>query len=121
MSTILLIEDEAILLELMEHLLATDGHKILSAVDGQSGIALAREHNPDLIITDMNMPKMTGWDMIKILRKDAATAAIPILALTAHKSTEDRMAGYDAGVSDYEQKPVNMVRLKQKITKLLKS
>ena len=59
--------------------------------------------------------------MIKILRKDAATAAIPILALTAHKSTEDRMAGYDVGVSDYEQKPVNMVRLKQKIAKLLKS
>ena len=121
MSTILLIEDEAILQELMEHVLSSDGHSILTAADGQAGIAMAREHLSDLIITDMSMPKMTGWEMIKALRKDATTAAIPVLALTAHKTTEDRTAGYEAGVSDYEEKPVNMARLKQKIAKLLKN
>ncbi|MEX0693096.1 MAG: response regulator [Rhodospirillales bacterium] len=120
MSTILLIEDEAILQELMEHVLSADGHRILKASDGQAGMALAREHNPDLIITDMSMPKMTGWQMIEALRQDTMTAAIPVIALTAHTTADDHAAGYAAGVTDYEEKPVNMARLKQKIAMLLK-
>ncbi len=119
MSTILLIDDEDLLQELMEHALSPEGYDILKASDGEAGIAMARQHLPDLIITDMSMPKMTGWQMIEALRRDEKTAAIPILALSAHRTAEDHSAGYAAGVTDYEEKPVNMARLKSKIVKLL--
>ena len=119
MSTILLIDDEDLLQDLMAHALSPEGYEILRASDGQAGIEMARLHVPDLIITDMSMPKMTSWEMIETLRQDEKTSAIPVLALTAHKTADDRSAGYAAGVTDYEVKPVDMARLKRKIVKLL--
>jgi CheY-like chemotaxis protein len=121
LSTILVIDDEDLLQDLMVHVLSSEGHEILKASDGKEGVEMARKHIPDLIITDMSMPKMTGWQMIEVLRKDERTEAIPIIALTAHKTADDHIAGYAAGVDDYEEKPVNMARLKGKIAKLLKA
>lgn len=119
MSKILVIEDDEILRTLMEQALGTSGYTVVSAADGEAGIAVARQTAPDLIISDMSMPKMTGWQMIDVLKRDPATANIPIIALTAHTTADDRTAGYQAGVSAYEEKPVNMARLKTKITDLL--
>lgn len=119
MTKILLIDDEEILQDLMSHALSKLGYDVLCAEDGEAGIEKAREHLPDLVISDMNMPRMTGWELVKALRADAATADIPFIALTAHVTTGDRDAGYDAGVSDYAEKPVDMAKLLKKIERLL--
>lgn len=121
MSKILVIDDDDILRELMAHALTADGYDVVSAENGDAGIAAARQETPDLIISDMNMPKMTGWQMIEKLQSDALTSDIPIIALTAHKTADDRTAGYRAGVAAYEEKPVDMARLKSKIISLLKT
>lgn len=119
MSKILVIDDDDILRDLMAHALTADGHEVVTAENGDAGIAAARREAPDLIVSDMNMPKMTGWQMIEKLQSDAMTSNIPIIALTAHKTADDRTAGYRAGVAAYEAKPVDMARLKSKIAKLL--
>lgn len=119
MSKILLIDDEEILQELMSHALSKPGYEILLADNGETGIQMAREHLPDLIISDMNMPKMTGWELVKALRADATTSDIPFIALTAHVTTGDRDAGYGAGVTEYAEKPVDIPKLLKKIERLL--
>lgn len=119
MAKILIIDDEEILRQLMEHVLSGDGHDTITAADGEAGIALAKSDAPDLIITDMSMPKMTGWDMVKAIKTNYATKNIPIIALTAHATADDRAAAFDAGVSTYEEKPIDMARIKKHIAELI--
>ena len=119
MSKILVIEDEEILAEILVMGLGADGHTVITAGDGVAGLEAARGENPDLIVTDMSLPKMTGWELVEKLRVDPATAAVPIIAMTAHTTADDRSAAYAAGVSAYEKKPIDMTRLKAKVTELL--
>lgn len=119
MAKILIIDDEEILRQLMEHVFSGDGHETITAPDGEAGIALAKSESPDVIVTDMSMPKMTGWEMIKILKADADTKDIPIIALTSHATADDRATAFEAGISAYEEKPVDMARLKTRIQELL--
>ncbi len=118
MVTILLVEDEEILQQLMVHTLSGEGYEIIEASDGEAGLKLAEEHLPNLIISDMSMPKMTGWDLAKKLRTNPLTAKIPIIALTGHGTSGDRDAAYDAGVNDIIEKPVDMAKLLKKIKRL---
>ena len=119
MSKILVIEDEEILAEILVMGLGADGHTVITADDGVAGLKAARSENPDLIVTDMSLPKMTGWELIEKLRAEPAIATVPIIAMTGHATADDRSAAYAAGVSAYQIKPIDMARLKTKITELL--
>lgn len=121
MSRLLVIEDEPIVLKILVLALEAAGHDLITAEDGNLGLEQAREHKPDLIITDMSLPKLTGWQMIAKIREDSDMGEIPIIALTAHATSEDRVAAYEAGVSDYEQKPVDIAKLLSRIDDLLKN
>lgn len=121
MSKILVIEDEDILAQILVMGLEGDGHTVISAGDGVAGLEAVRSESPDLVVTDMSLPKMTGWELIEKLRAQPATADLPIIAMTGHATAEDRSAAYAAGVSAYQQKPIDMARLKAKITELLGS
>ena len=121
MSKILVIEDEDILAQILVMGLEADGHTVVKAGDGAAGLEAVGTENPDLIVTDMSLPKMTGWELIEKLRAQPATADLPIIAMTGHATAEDRAAAYAAGVSAYQQKPIDMARLKEKISELLGS
>ena len=94
---------------------------IFSAVDGQLGVAAAQDGIPDLILMDMSLPVMDGWEAIRQLKAQAATQAIPIIALTAHAMAGDRERVLASGCDDYDSKPVELPRLRQKIEILLDS
>lgn len=104
-ATILLVEDnednQAIYCAVLTH----HGHTVLQALDGESGVRLAREHLPDVIIMDISMPILNGYEATRLLKADAATAHIPIIALTAHAMAEDRQKAHDAGCDFYLAKP----------------
>ncbi len=119
MGKILVVEDEEILAEILSMGLGADGHTVITASDGVAGFDAVRTENPDLIVTDMSLPKMTGWELIEKLRAEPSTAALPIIAMTGHTTAEDRSAAFAARVSAYQQKPIDMGLLKAKITELL--
>lgn len=104
-ATILLVEDnqdnQAIYTAMLRHV----GYTVLQALDGEEGVRLAREHLPALIIMDISMPILDGYDAMRLLKADAATAHIPIIALTAHAMASDRQKASDAGCSSYLSKP----------------
>jgi CheY-like chemotaxis protein len=95
------------------------GHKVTIAVDGPSGLTLAHSGKPDLILMDMSLPGIDGWEASRQLKADPATAAIPIIALTAHAMAEDREKALAAGCNEYETKPVELTSLLAKIAALL--
>jgi len=111
MAHILLIDDDEMILRFAEAVLLENGHGVSKAEDGEEGLRVAREDGPDLIITDMNMPKATGWDIIRTLKSDDATKAIPIIALSAHTSADNRDPAYLAGCEAYLSKPLNTEQL----------
>ncbi len=119
MSKILVIEDEEILAEILVMGLEADGHTVIAVNDGMAGLEAVRTDIPDIIVTDMSLPKLTGWELIEKLRAEPETASLPIIAMTAHATAEDRAAAYAVGVSAYQQKPIDMARLKAKIADLL--
>ena len=118
MKKLLVIEDEPIVLELLSHALTAAGYEFVSAIDGEAGLAQALTHKPDLIISDMSLPKLTGWDLIKKIRDNPDIGQTPIIALTAYATSEDRVAAYEAGVSAYESKPLDIKRLLARIDEL---
>lgn len=119
MTKLLVIEDEPIVLEMLSHALTAAGFEFISARDGEEGLAKAISSKPDLVITDMSLPKMTGWNLIKQIRNDPNIGNTPVLALTAHTTSEDRVAAYEAGVSAYESKPLDIKRLLARIDDLV--
>ena len=118
-TKLLIIEDEPIVLEMLSHALASAGFDLIAASDGEEGLLQALKSKPDLIITDMSLPKMTGWDLIKQIRNDLKIGQTPVIALTAHATTEDRVAAYEAGVSAYESKPLDIKKLLARIHELI--
>jgi CheY-like chemotaxis protein len=119
MPKILLVEDNELNRDMLQRRLARRGYEVLLAVDGAQGVERARAQLPDLILMDLNLPVMDGWQATAALRADPVTARIPILALTAHAMDGDRVRAMDAGCDDYDTKPIELPRLLEKMQRLL--
>jgi two-component system alkaline phosphatase synthesis response regulator PhoP len=120
MTSILIVDDEPSLVWAMQLNLADEGYKILTAHDGETALALARRHPPDLIVLDILMPRLDGIQVCRKLRQDPGLAAIPVLFLTALSAVQDRIAGLDHGGDDYMVKPFDLGELKARIRALLR-
>ena len=121
MSKILLVEDNEMNRDMLSRRLARRGFEVVMAVNGAEGIAMAESEHPDLILMDMSLPVVDGWEASRRLKAAAATANIPIIALTAHAMSGDRQRALDAGCNDYDTKPIEFQRLLAKIEALLKT
>ena len=119
MPRILLVEDEEMNRDSLARLLRRRGYEVLIAVDGEQGIALARAEAPDLILMDMSLPVLDGWEATRRLKAAPETRAIPVVALTAHAMATHRDQALAAGCDDYDTKPIDLARLLPKIEALL--
>ena len=119
MARILLVEDNEMNRDMLARRLTRAGHSVMIAADGQQGIDLARSEAPDVVLMDMSLPVVDGWEATRRLRAHAATAMLPIIALTAHAMEGDRDRALDAGCDDYDTKPIDLPRLLGKIGRLL--
>jgi len=115
---ILLVEDNEMNRDMLSRRLERRGYTVVVAVDGSQGVAKARSEAPDLILMDLSLPEMTGWEATRIIRADPATASIPVIALTAHSMPGDREKAMESGCNDYDTKPVELPRLLEKMTAL---
>ena len=119
MPRILLVEDNELNRDMLSRRLAREGFEPLLAVDGEQGVALALRERPDLILMDMNLPKLDGWEATRRIKRDAQTKDIPVIALTARTMAGDRERALAAGCDDYDTKPVKFAGLLEKIAALL--
>jgi two-component system cell cycle response regulator DivK len=119
MKKILLVEDNEMNRDMLARRLQKRGFELLLAEDGLVGVNLARTQGPDLILMDMSLPVLDGWEASRQLKADAATAGIPIIALTAHAMAEDRDKALAAGCDEFETKPVDLANLLAKMETLL--
>jgi len=119
MAKILLVEDNEMNRDMLLRRLQRKGYQVILAVDGQSGVEMTQTHAPDLILMDMSLPVLDGWEATRRLKADAATRHIPVIALTAHAMSSDREKALEAGCDDYDTKPVELRRLLAKIETLL--
>jgi two-component system, cell cycle response regulator DivK len=119
MAKILLVEDDEMNRDMLSRRLERRGYQVVVAVDGGQGLRLARSEAPDLILMDMSLPVLDGWEATRHLKAAAATQAIPIIALTAHAMAGDREKAVEAGCADYDTKPIEFPRLLGKIRALL--
>lgn len=119
MAKVLVIEDNEMNRDMLARRLRRRGFEVLIAADGETGIGTAAREAPDLILMDLSLPGIDGWETARRLKAAAETAAIPIIALTAHAMTGDREKALAAGCDDYDTKPVELSRLLEKIEKLL--
>ncbi|MDX1971534.1 MAG: response regulator [Candidatus Sumerlaeia bacterium] len=119
MATILLVEDVEINRELLERRLTKKGYRILCAMNGQEAVEMAFQHKPDLILMDMSLPIMDGWEATRAIKSNPETHGIPIIGLSAHAMDEERLQSLEAGCCDYDTKPVDINRLLGKISQIL--
>ncbi len=119
MAKILLVEDNEMNRDMLSRRLKKRGHEVAIAVDGQEGVNMASSGAPEIILLDMSLPVMDGWEAARALKADEATKSIPIIALTAHAMAGDRERCLEAGCEDYDTKPVEFKRLLGKIDALL--
>ncbi|MDY0146899.1 response regulator [Halothiobacillus sp.] len=115
MARILLVEDNEMNRDMLSRRLARKGYEVLLAVDGDEGVAMAKSQQPDLILMDMSLPVLDGWEATRAIRAEPATRAIPIIALTAHAMDGERAKALEAGCNDFDTKPVDLPRLLEKI------
>jgi CheY-like chemotaxis protein len=120
MPRILVIEDNEMNRDMLSRRLARKGYQVILATDGRRGISAARDEAPDLILMDMSLPEMDGWEAARHLKTDATTRQIPVIALTAHAMVSDRKRALDAGCDEYETKPIEFSRLLAKIQTMLR-
>jgi CheY-like chemotaxis protein len=120
MTKILLVEDNEMNRDMLSRRLMRNGFDIVIAVNGQQGVDLASSENPDLILLDMSLPVLDGWEAARRLKADAATAKIPLIALTAHAMVQDKEKALAAGCDDFDTKPIELPRLLEKINTLLR-
>jgi len=120
MPKILLVEDNEMNRDMLSRRLGKRGHDVVIAVDGAQALDLARAESPDLILMDMSLPVMDGWEATRELKGSDATSAIPIIALTAHAMAADKDRALEAGCDDFDTKPVELARLLEKMDLLLK-
>ncbi|MBT5549486.1 MAG: response regulator [Nitrospina sp.] len=119
MIKILLVEDNEMNRDMLSRRLVRKGFEVIIAVDGQEGVNLAHSESPSLILMDMSLPVMDGWEAVRTLKDNPETQAIPVLGLSAHAMTPDRDKAIKAGCDDYDTKPVDIKRLLGKIQALL--
>jgi len=116
---ILYVEDNDDNVYVVKHRLGRLGYTILVASDGEQGVALAKAEQPDLILMDLSLPVVDGWEATRRIKADESTRRIPVLALSAHAMTEDRAQALAAGCDDYDTKPIDLPRLRAKIDALV--
>ncbi len=119
MPKILLVEDNEMNRDMLARRLQRRGYEVVIAEDGERGVSLAAAEKPDLILMDMSLPVLDGWEATRRLKADPATQPIPVIALTAHAMSTDRDRVFEAGCDDYDTKPVELPRLLEKIQRLL--
>jgi two-component system, cell cycle response regulator DivK len=119
MAKILLVEDNEMNRDMLSRRLERKGYQILCAVDGQEGVSKALTEQPDLILMDMSLPVVDGWEATRRVKADERTQRIPIIALTAHAMQGDELKAKEAGCDDYDVKPVELPRLLEKMERLL--
>jgi CheY-like chemotaxis protein len=119
MAKILLVEDNEMNRDMLSRRLVKKGYEVVMAVDGQEGISLARSETPDLILMDISLPVMDGYDATRDLKAHSDTQDIPIIALTAHAMAGDKEKALAAGCDDYDTKPIELGRLLEKISALI--
>jgi CheY-like chemotaxis protein len=119
MPKILLVEDNEMNRDMLSRRLSRRGYEVLIAVDGQMGIDMAKSETPDLILMDMSLPVMDGWEATRTLKASDATRHIPVIALTAHAMSTDREKAIEAGCDDYDTKPIELPRLLAKMEALI--
>ena len=119
MARILLVEDNEMNRNMLTRRLERKGHQVIMAVDGRQAIDLAAAETPDLILMDMSLPVMDGWEATRRLKAGDATKRIPIIALTAHAMAEDERKAREIGCDDYDTKPIELPRLLEKMATLL--
>ena len=119
MSKILMVEDNEMNRDMLSRRLERKEFEVVIAEDGQAGVNMAITESPDLILMDMNLPIIDGWEATRQIKANPATKNIPIIALTAHAMAGDEQKTFDAGCDDYDSKPVNFKRLLEKIEKFL--
>ncbi len=119
MITILLVEDNEMNRDMLSRRLKRKGYNVIIAVDGAEGISMSMAEKPDLILMDMSLPVVDGWEATKELKNNVQTQSIPIIALTAHAMTGDREKALAAGCEDYDTKPIEFKRLLGKIKALV--
>jgi CheY-like chemotaxis protein len=119
MPKILLVEDNEMNRDMLSRRLERKGYEVLFAMDGAAGVEMVRSHAPDLVLMDMSLPVLDGWEASRRLKGDAATRHVPVIALTAHAMSRDRAKALEAGCDDYDTKPIDLPRLLVKIETLL--
>jgi CheY-like chemotaxis protein len=119
MQKILLVEDNEMNRDMLSRRLTRNGYEVVIAVDGQQGVDMAVSANPDLILMDMSLPVIDGWEATRRVKANAATRQIPVIALTAHAMAGDREKAIELGCEDYDTKPIELSRLLGKIAALL--
>jgi two-component system cell cycle response regulator DivK len=119
MPKILLVEDNEMNRDMLSRRLQRKGYTVVTAHDGEQGHLLAHSENPDIILMDISLPVMDGWEVTRLLKANEATRHIPIIALTAHALVTDRAKAFEIGCDDYDTKPVEFGRLSEKIENLL--
>ena len=119
MAKILLVEDNEMNRDMFSRRLERKGHSVSIAIDGAEGLDKARSDTPDLILMDMSLPVIDGWEVTRRLKADEATRRIPVIALTAHAMASDEQKALEAGCDDFDTKPIELPRLLDKIQALL--
>ena len=119
MAKILLVEDNEMNRDMLSRRLLKRGFEVVLAVDGEQGIAMAESESPSLILMDMSLPGVDGWEATRRIKMAANSRAIPVIALTAHAMAGDRERAIEAGCDDFDTKPIDLARLLAKIDALL--
>ena len=119
MSKILLVEDNEMNRDMLTRRLERKGYEVVIAVDGKAGIDMASSATPDIILMDLSLPVIDGWEATRKIKADPATQQIPVIALTAHAMAGDEQKALEAGCDDYDTKPIDLKRLLGKIGNLL--
>lgn len=119
MTKVLVVEDNEMNRDMLSRRLIRRGFQVIFAIDGQQGVDLARSERPDIILMDMSLPVMDGWEATRRVKSDDATRGVPVIGLTAHAMAGDREKAIEAGCDDYDTKPVELERLIGKIERLL--
>jgi two-component system cell cycle response regulator DivK len=120
MPRILLVEDNEMNRDMLSRRLVRNGYEVSVAIDGQQGVDMALSERPDLILMDMSLPVIDGWEATRRIKANDATRQVPVIALTAHAMAGDREKAIEVGCDDYDTKPVEITRLLGKIAALLK-
>ena len=119
MVKVLLVEDNEMNRDMLSRRLIRRGYEVVFAVDGQQGVEMAGSEKPDIVLMDMSLPVMDGWEATRRIKSDTVLQALPVIGLTAHAMSGDREKAIEAGCDDYDTKPVELDRLIEKIQRLL--